>query len=195
MSWCVARSSTLAIWRRRSPPPMPARLRWHRDAGSCLSTSCRDSGSASSYAVLGSGKTAADACIWLLDNDVEPDRICWIRPRDAWFYDRSHFQPLQQVGAIMEGISSMPRPAPRRRTSTISSSGSRPQGGSCASTPRGRQRCTAARCSVPANWRPCGRSKTSSGSVECDGSRPAGSCLSAGKPKPARTSSTWTAPP
>ena len=60
---------------------------------------------ASSYAVLGSGKTAADACIWLLDNGVEPDRIRWIRPRDAWFYDRSYFQPLEQVGAIMEGIS------------------------------------------------------------------------------------------
>jgi hypothetical protein len=56
-----------------------------------------------SYAVLGSGKTAADACIWLLDNDVPPDRIRWIRPRDAWFYDRSHFQPLEQVGAIVEG--------------------------------------------------------------------------------------------
>ena len=62
-------------------------------------------GSASSYAVLGSGKTAADACVWLLDNDVEPDRIRWIRPRDAWFYDRRHFQPLEQVGAIMEGLS------------------------------------------------------------------------------------------
>ena len=61
--------------------------------------------SASSYAVLGSGKTAVDACIWLLDNDVEPDRIRWFRPRDAWFYDRSYFQPLDQVGAIMEGIS------------------------------------------------------------------------------------------
>ena len=60
--------------------------------------------STSSYAVLGSGKTAADACIWLLDNGVEPDRIRWIRPRDAWFYDRSHFQPLEQVGAIMHGI-------------------------------------------------------------------------------------------
>jgi len=56
-----------------------------------------------SYAVLGSGKTAADACIWLLDNDVQPDRIRWIRPRDAWFYDRRHFQPLEQVSAIMEG--------------------------------------------------------------------------------------------
>ncbi len=61
--------------------------------------------SASSCTVLGSGKTAADACICLLDNGVPPDRIRWVRPRDAWFYDRSYFQPLDQVGAIMEGIS------------------------------------------------------------------------------------------
>jgi hypothetical protein len=61
--------------------------------------------SGSSYAVLGSGKTAADACIWLLDNDVQPGHIRWIRPRDAWFHDRSQFQPLEQVGAIMEGLS------------------------------------------------------------------------------------------
>src|SRR5271167_2033319 len=61
--------------------------------------------SGSSYAVLGSGKTAADACIWLLENDVQPDRIRWIRPREAWFHDRSQFQPLEQVGAIMEGLS------------------------------------------------------------------------------------------
>jgi NAD(P)-binding Rossmann-like domain len=56
-----------------------------------------------SYSVLGAGKTAADACTWLLDNDVQPDRIRWVRPRDAWFYDRRHFQPLEQVGSIMEG--------------------------------------------------------------------------------------------
>ena len=56
-----------------------------------------------SYTILGSGKTAADACLWLLDNDVRPDRIRWVRPRDAWFYNRCHFQPLEQVGAIMEG--------------------------------------------------------------------------------------------
>jgi hypothetical protein len=62
-------------------------------------------GSAASYVVLGAGKTAVDACAWLLDNDVQPDRIRWIRPRDAWFYDRRHFQPLGQVAATMEGIS------------------------------------------------------------------------------------------
>jgi hypothetical protein len=59
---------------------------------------------ASSYTVLGSGKTAVDACMWLLDNDVEPDRIRWVRPRDAWFHDRGHFQPLDRVGAVIEGI-------------------------------------------------------------------------------------------
>lgn len=61
--------------------------------------------SASCFVVIGSGKTAADACMWLLDNDVEPERIQWVRPREAWFYDRRHFQPLEQVGSIMEGVS------------------------------------------------------------------------------------------
>jgi NAD(P)-binding Rossmann-like domain len=61
--------------------------------------------SASAYTVLGSGKTAADACTWLLDNDVEPERIRWVRPRDAWFHHRADFQPLEQVGAIMDGLS------------------------------------------------------------------------------------------
>ena len=60
--------------------------------------------SASSYAVIGSGKTAADACIWLLENGTDPDRIRWVRPREAWFYDRRHFQPLAQVGGIVEGL-------------------------------------------------------------------------------------------
>ena len=55
--------------------------------------------------MLGSGKTAADACTWLLDNDVAPDRIRWVRPRDHWFHHRRHFQPLELVGDNMEGIS------------------------------------------------------------------------------------------
>jgi hypothetical protein len=62
-------------------------------------------GSASSITILGSGKTAVDACVWLLDSGVEPDAIRWIRPRDAWFHDRSQFQPLDQVGGIITGIS------------------------------------------------------------------------------------------
>jgi hypothetical protein len=61
--------------------------------------------SASAFTVLGSGKTAVDACVWLLDNGVEPDSIRWIRPRDAWFHDRRQFQPLEQVGGMITGIS------------------------------------------------------------------------------------------
>jgi len=62
-------------------------------------------GSASSITILGSGKTAVDACVWLLDNGIEPGAVRWIRPREAWFHDRSQFQPLDQVGALMAGIS------------------------------------------------------------------------------------------
>ena len=57
------------------------------------------------YTVLGSGKTAVDACIWLLDNGVEPDRIRSVRPRDHWFHHRRHYQALDLVGDNMEGIS------------------------------------------------------------------------------------------
>jgi hypothetical protein len=57
-----------------------------------------------SYTVLGAGKTAVDACMWLLDNDVDPGRIRWVRARDAWFHDRGDFQPLAQVGALMASI-------------------------------------------------------------------------------------------
>ena len=59
----------------------------------------------SSYTVLGAGKTAVDACTWLLDAGVAPDRIRWVRPREMWFMDRAAFQPHDQVGGIMEGLS------------------------------------------------------------------------------------------
>lgn len=61
--------------------------------------------STSTYTVFGSGKTAVDGCTWLLDNGIEADRIRWVRPREAWFDDRALFQPLDQVGGIMDGIS------------------------------------------------------------------------------------------
>jgi len=45
------------------------------------------------YTVIGSGKTGIDACLWLLENGVPPERIRWIMPRDAWYFDRANFQP------------------------------------------------------------------------------------------------------
>lgn len=56
------------------------------------------------YTILGAGKTAMDACFWLLDNGVDPDQIHWIRPRDAWFIDRGSMQPGELVTATMEGF-------------------------------------------------------------------------------------------
>ncbi len=60
---------------------------------------------ASGYTIIGAGKTAMDACNWLLDNGVAPEAIRWIRPRDAWMQDRAFTQPLEMVGKLMDGIS------------------------------------------------------------------------------------------
>ena len=45
------------------------------------------------FVVVGSGKTATDACIWLLEQGVDPDRICWVRPREPWMLNRAVVQP------------------------------------------------------------------------------------------------------
>jgi len=59
----------------------------------------------SGYTVIGGGKTAMDACSWLLDNGVAPEKIRWVRPRDAWLLDRAYQQPLELVGWLVEGVS------------------------------------------------------------------------------------------
>lgn len=53
----------------------------------------RLSGAPSRYVIVGSGKTATDACVWLLSNGVDPDAICWVRPRDPWMLNRALVQP------------------------------------------------------------------------------------------------------
>jgi hypothetical protein len=53
----------------------------------------RLAGAPSQYVVAGSGKTATDACIWLLSRGVDPDAICWVRPRDPWMLNRAVVQP------------------------------------------------------------------------------------------------------
>jgi hypothetical protein len=58
-------------------------------------------GAPSQYVIAGSGKTATDACIWLLDNGVNPDAICWVRPRDPWMLNRAVVQPDPAVFIAM----------------------------------------------------------------------------------------------
>jgi len=45
-----------------------------------------------SYVIIGGGKTGIDACLWLLENGVNPDRISWVISRDAWMLDRKNTQ-------------------------------------------------------------------------------------------------------
>lgn len=49
------------------------------------------------YVVVGSGKTATDACIWLLSRGVDPDAICWVRSRDPWMFNRAVIQPDPEI--------------------------------------------------------------------------------------------------
>lgn len=45
------------------------------------------------YVILGAGKTAMDAGVWLLGAGVPPDRISWVRPRESWLINRRGIQP------------------------------------------------------------------------------------------------------
>jgi hypothetical protein len=67
----------------------------------------------SQYVVVGSGKTATDACIWLLARGVDPDAICWVRPRDPWMLNRALIQPdpaiyLGMFADLMEAAGTSP---------------------------------------------------------------------------------------
>ena len=54
---------------------------------------------ASGFTVIGAGKTAVDTCCWLLEAGVAPDGIRWIKPRDAWVFNRAFTQPLELLGS------------------------------------------------------------------------------------------------
>jgi hypothetical protein len=58
------------------------------------------------HVVVGSGKTATDSVVWLLRHGVDPDAICWVRPRDPWMLDRANLEPdpvvyLAMVAGLM----------------------------------------------------------------------------------------------
>ncbi|SKC81133.1 pyridine nucleotide-disulfide oxidoreductase [Krasilnikoviella flava] len=62
-----------------------------------------DVGDAADFVVVGSGKTATDAVVWLLGRGVDPEAIHWVRPRDPWMLDRSVVQPDPAVFLGMAG--------------------------------------------------------------------------------------------
>lgn len=45
------------------------------------------------FTVLGAGKTAMDALVWLLRSGADPDHLQWVVPRESWLIHRVTTQP------------------------------------------------------------------------------------------------------
>lgn len=65
----------------------------------------RLAGHADGYTIIGAGKTAIDACLWLLEMGASPASIRWVKPRESWLVNRSFAQGGALVGSLFEGIS------------------------------------------------------------------------------------------
>ena len=140
----------------------------------------------SEYVIVGSGKTATDACIWLLDNGVDPGAICWVRPREPWMLNRAVVQPdpltfLGTAGDIMEAAASATRPR------TTCSSSWKTRGSCCGSTHQSRPRWPRCRRSPDGSSTGCGRLTASSGSVtSARGTGPVGARRGRSRHRPRR---------
>ncbi|MFM9853932.1 MAG: NAD(P)-binding protein [Sphingomonadaceae bacterium] len=45
------------------------------------------------FVIIGAGKTAMDAAVWLLSSGADPQAISWVMPRDSWLLNRLRTQP------------------------------------------------------------------------------------------------------
>jgi hypothetical protein len=83
-----------------SPPPFAV-----ADGVRCLAVGgiARLDAPAERFVIIGGGKTALDACLWLLERGVPDTAIRWMRPRDAWWMNRSFQQPLTLLPELYRG--------------------------------------------------------------------------------------------
>ncbi len=68
----------------RVVPPNALPCLWQQPAGEAVPQR---------FCVLGAGKTAMDAAVWLLRHGAAPEAIHWVIPRDSWLQNRLHTQP------------------------------------------------------------------------------------------------------
>jgi len=57
------------------------------------------------FVVIGAGKTALDACTWLLSRGIPASAIRWIKPREAWWFNRKFQQPHTLLPELYRGAS------------------------------------------------------------------------------------------
>lgn len=60
-----------------------------------------------SFVVLGAGKTATDAIVFLLGAGVSPERIQWIVPNDSWLWMRDKVRPGIALAEFMRHVDSL----------------------------------------------------------------------------------------
>lgn len=56
------------------------------------------------FVIIGAGKTALDACVWLLGQGVPASTIRWIKPREAWWLNRRFHQPHALLPDFYRGM-------------------------------------------------------------------------------------------
>ena len=56
------------------------------------------------FVIIGAGKTALDACVWLLEQGVPALAIRWIKPREAWWVNRRFHQPHALLPDFYRGM-------------------------------------------------------------------------------------------
>ena len=83
------------------PPPFEV-----SDGARCVPVGALTSltGPPAGYVIVGGGKTAMDAAVWLLDRGTPAHDITWIRPHDSWILNRAFFQPGDGVVLTFEGV-------------------------------------------------------------------------------------------
>ena len=56
------------------------------------------------FVIIGAGKTALDACVWLLEQGVPPSAIRWVKAREAWWLNRRFYQPHALLPDFYRGM-------------------------------------------------------------------------------------------
>jgi hypothetical protein len=90
----VAKKIVDATYMNVTVPSMRCPLYGVAEGANCVPPNAlpRLTGKWDRYTVVGAGKTGMDACLFLLKNDVDPDDIAWIMPRDSWLMNRADIQ-------------------------------------------------------------------------------------------------------
>jgi hypothetical protein len=111
----------------RLVPPNALPQLWHRQSKGGLPRR---------FVILGAGKTAMDAAVWLLQPGADPDAIQWVVPRDSWLINRITTQPGPSSSSRPSAARPTRwRPSPGHLGPTTCSCGWKPAARCCASTP------------------------------------------------------------